>query len=233
MQLFHLGDLEYSLPLAAAVLTWLLAARAWRAAVAWAVLYAGALGLVGASKIAYLGWGLDIAALGFKAVSGHATGVTAVYPLAAYLLCRVVGRGLARAGACAGLGLGAVVTVGLVILGEHTVAEAASGWLLGACASIATLYQLEQPGRARRAGSIGNAGEPGNAASPGRIGSSGRSASVGSIGSVGYLVSACCAVLVFVASASLMQSAHVGYWMIKVALALSGNAQPFPWDSCG
>jgi hypothetical protein len=30
-----------------------------------------------------------------------------------------------------------------------------------------------------------------------------------------------------------MQQAQVGYWMIKVALALSGNRTPFRWDSCG
>ncbi|MGH8853998.1 MAG: hypothetical protein ACREWI_06935, partial [Telluria sp.] len=46
------------------------------------------------------------------------------------------------------------------------------------------------------------------------------------------LQSAVCAVLVYVASASLMQSAHVGYWMVKLALALSGNARPYSW-ACG
>lgn len=217
MQLLHLGDLELTLPLAAAAGAWLLAARAWRAAIAWALLYAGAMALVGGSKVAYLGWGLDIAVLDFKAFSGHAAGVTAVYPVLGYLLCRPAGRGLALTAAGAGLGLGLAMAVALVGQDEHAVAEAATGWLLGACASVGTLYQAEQHEEQqvkhqaeRQAGHL--AGPHGVAAG---------------------LAPAVCAVAVFVTSASLMQSAHVGYWMIRLALALSGNTQPYSWDTCG
>jgi hypothetical protein len=219
---------------------------------------------VGASKIAYLGWGADIAALGFKAISGHATGVTAVYPLAAYLLCRTARPGLGLAAGGAGLMLGALVALELVLHGEHTVAEAAIGWLLGAGASIATLYRIE-----RSAGVTKSASPAGARSSHGRLPNVGVAQFTGGIGSpegadklviaasrerarnsgglegvelagktgetviTGYILSACCAVLVFAASATLMQSAHVGYWMIKIALALSGNARPFSWDSGG
>lgn len=209
MQLLHLGDLELTLPLAAAAGAWLLAARAWRGAIAWALLYAGAMALVGGSKVAYLGWGLDIAVLDFKAFSGHAAGVTAVYPVLAYLLCRPAGRGLALTAAGAGLGLGLAMTVALVRQDEHAVAEAATGWLLGAGASVGTLYQAEHQA-GHQAGQ--QAGPHGIAAG---------------------LAPAVCAVAVFVTSASLMQSAHVGYWMIRLALALSGNTQPYSWDTCG
>lgn len=221
MRLLHLGDLELTLPLAAAAGAWLLAARAWRAAGAWALLYGGAIALVGGSKIAYLAWGTDIAILGFKAFSGHATGVTAVYPVLGYLLCRPVGPGWGLAAAGAGLALGAVVAVALVWQDEHAVAEAASGWLLGACASIGTLYQAEHAARHRAAAPAGRRLEAGTAGQAGWRG-----------GLVGP-ASALCAIAVFLASASLMQSAHVGYWMIKVALALSGNARPYSWDTCG
>lgn len=197
MRLLHLGDLELTLPLALAAGMWLLAARAWRAAAAWTLLYAGAMALVGGSKVAYLGWGQDIAVLDFKAFSGHAAGVTAVYPVLGYLLCRPVGRGLALGLAGAGLALGLVMTVVLVGQDEHAAAEAATGWLLGACASIGTIYVAEPRGVA-----------PGPA-------------------------SALCGVAAFLASAWLMQSAHVGYWMVKLAMALSGNAQPYSWDTCG
>jgi len=197
MQLLHLGDLEYTLPLAVAAGAWLLAARAWRAAIAWSVLYAGAMALVGGSKIAYLGWGTDIDMLDFKAFSGHAAGVTAVYPVLGYLLFRPAGRKVALTMAGLGLALGLVMAAALVGEGEHAVAEAVTGWLLGACASVGTLHQAEPRGVA-----AGPAG-------------------------------AICAVAVFFASAFLMQSAHVGYWMIKLALALSGNARPYSWDTCG
>jgi hypothetical protein len=197
MKLLHLGDLELTLPLALAAAGWLLAARSWRAAAAWTFLYAGAIALVGGSKVAYLGWGVDIAAFDFKAFSGHATGVTAVYPLLAYLLCRPLGRRWGLAATGAGLALGLVVSAVLVGQDEHALAEAATGWLLGACASVGTVYQAEPRGVA-----------PGPA-------------------------SALCAVGAFLASAWLMQSAHVGYWMIRLALALSGNAHPYSWDTCG
>lgn len=197
MQLLHLGDLELTLPLAAGAGAWLLAARAWRAALAWAVLYGGTIALVGSSKIAYLGWGLDIAALDFKAFSGHAAGATAVYPVLGYLLCRPVGRHAGLAAAAVGLALGLVMVAALVRQEEHALAEAAAGWLLGACASIGTVHEAERRG-----------------VTPGPTPALG-------------------AVAAFFASAWLMQSAHVGYWMIKVALALSGNARPYSWDTCG
>ena len=92
MQLLHLGDIELTLPLAVAAGAWLLAARAWRAAAAWTLLYGGTIALVGGSKIAYMGWGIDIAMLDFKAFSGHAAGVTKVYPGSSYLLCRSARR---------------------------------------------------------------------------------------------------------------------------------------------
>jgi len=195
MQLLHLGDIELTLPLAAAAGIWMLAARAWRVAAAWALLYGGTIALVGGSKIAYLGWGIDIAVIDFKAFSGHAAGVTAVYPVLGYLLCRPAGRRLGLAATVAGLALGVVMAVALVTQDEHAVAEAVAGWLLGACASVGTVYQAEPRGVV-----------PGPAA-------------------------ALCAMAVFFASASLMQSAHVGYWMIKVALVLSGNARPYSWDT--
>lgn len=197
MQLLDLGDLALTMPLAAAAGAWLLAARAWRAAATWTALYGGTVALVGGSKIAYLGWGTDIALLGFKAFSGHAAGVTAVYPVLGYLLCRPAGRGHALALAGAGLVLGLMVAATLVRQGEHTVAEAAAGWLLGACASVGTLHQADTRG------------------------------------SGAGIACAASALAVFVLAAALMQSAHVGYWMIRLALALSGNARPFPWDADG
>jgi hypothetical protein len=30
-----------------------------------------------------------------------------------------------------------------------------------------------------------------------------------------------------------MESAHVGYWMIRMALALSGSERPHAWDDWG
>jgi hypothetical protein len=42
-----------------------------------------------------------------------------------------------------------------------------------------------------------------------------------------------CAALAFLASAWLLRSAPLNWWMIKVALLLSGNSTPVPWGHCG
>ncbi|KQQ89167.1 hypothetical protein [Massilia sp. Leaf139] len=193
----HLGNLVLTLPLASAIVAWLLAARDWRAAGYWVLLFAGALAIVGASKVAFLGWGTGIPALRFQAFSGHAAGATTVFPVLLYLLLQRCPPPLPLAGAAAGLALGAVLAVVLVVTGEHTAAEAWAGWLVGATASGA---MIRIAGRARQP------------ALP--------------IGLAASLAA-------FIATAWAMQQAQVGYWMIKVALALSGNRAPFRWDSCG
>jgi len=196
-QLFELGDLTLTLPLAAAMAAGLLGARDWRGAGAWALLFALALGIVGAAKLAFLGWGTGLPALGFKAPSGHAAGVSVVFPTLFYLLLRNSQAPLRRLGAGLGVALGAVVAALLVLAGEHSPAEAGAGWLVGCAASLAAI-RLAGPAPAPRP-----------------------------------LAGLACALLAFAGVAWAMQRAQVGYWMIKVALALSGNARPFSWDSCG
>lgn len=139
LALMHLGDITLTLPAAAAVTAWLVACRAWRGALCWTVLYTLAIALVGATKIAFLGWGTGVPALDFKAISGHATGATAVFPTLFYLLVRGQERALRLAAAAAGLGLGALVAVLLVVAGEHTPAEAGAGWATGAFVCLACI----------------------------------------------------------------------------------------------
>jgi len=138
-KLLHLGDLPLTLAVASAVTTWLLAAGAWRSAISWSVLYALTIGLVAGSKIAFLGWGTGVPGLGFKAFSGHAAGATAVFPTAFYLLVYRRGLRIRQVAVTAGLALGAAVALTLVIANEHTLAESAAGWLMGATASLASI----------------------------------------------------------------------------------------------
>lgn len=261
-KLVHLGDLEVVLPLAAALASWLLAARAWRITLRWLLLFGAALCLVGVTKIAFLGWGTGLHALDFKAISGHATSVTALYPFLAYIVLyrpdlasaaagrrsptgtaatavagaptvpgntRTAGlrdvsgaklaagtgneRGsgnaagtkdrrtayplFARIGLLAGLSLGGIVSATLVMTGEHSVAEALAGWLLGASVSVGSTLNPPDLGGGR------------------------------------MLPTVWWTIPVFGLTASLMESAHVGYWMIRMALALSGSERPYSWDTCG
>lgn len=191
----YLGNVTLTLPLACAIAAWLLAARHWRAAGYWLLFYACALALVGISKVAYLGWGTAIPVLDFQALSGHAAGVTAVFPVLFHVLLQ--GRpGLAMAAAAAGLLLGACLATTLVATGEHTVSEAGAGWMVGAAAAAGTIRVARK-------------------AQPPRL-----------------LAGLVAGLLAFAATAWIMQRAHIGYWMIKVALALSGNTRPFQWGCC-
>jgi hypothetical protein len=196
LPLMHLGDITLTLPVAVGLAAWLLSGRAWRSAACWSLCYTLALVLVGASKIAFLGWGTGVPALGFKAISGHATGATALFPTLFYLLVPGDEPALRRAAAGVGLLLGALVAVMLVSAGEHTVAEAAAGWATGAVVSLTVIRTARTQPFPRSHG-------------------------------LGWAAAA------FICTAWLMKSAPLGYWMVRAALALSGNDRLHSWDSCG
>lgn len=152
-QLLHLGDSALTIPAGGAIAAWLLAARAWRAALGWSLVFALVLGLVAATKIAFMGWATGVPALDFKALSGHATGFAAVCPTLCYLAARGQGDTVRALPVAAGLMLSGVVAAALVQAGEHTVAEAAAGWLTGTAAFLVAVHlagntPVPPPGRA-------------------------------------------------------------------------------------
>lgn len=195
--LLHLGDLSLTVPMGGAIAAWLLAGRAWRAAAGWSLVFGCTLGLVAASKIAFLGWNAGLPALQFKALSGHATGFALAFPT----LCRVLAARLApatrRALTGTALALAAVVAAALVHAGEHTPAEAMAGWLIGIGAFACVVRLTDKAPAAPRRTALA------------------------------------CAAAAFIATAWAIRSLPVGYWLIKLALVLSGNRVPFPWDHQG
>jgi hypothetical protein len=140
-KLVHLGDFPLTLSAAAALSAWLVAARAWRMAFWWSLFFVLGIGLVAATKVAFLGWGTALPALDYKALSGHAAGVTAVYATLLYLLLWHRGRRARWAGVAAGLVLGALMGVLLVAEDEHTAAEAVAGWAVGALISLGGIWK--------------------------------------------------------------------------------------------
>lgn len=138
-RLMHIGDIEHTVALAAAIAAWLVAARAWRMALWWGVLFTLGIGLVSVNKVAFMAWGMTFHSLDFKAISGHASGVTAVFPTLFYLLLRQRGARAQGAGVCAGLALGALMGVLLVVGNAHSPAEALAGWITGAAISLGAI----------------------------------------------------------------------------------------------
>jgi membrane-associated phospholipid phosphatase len=151
-----LGGLNVTALLAVAIAAWLVGARCWRLALAWCLLFGGALGVAAASQVAFLGWGIGVRALDFTGFSGHATRAAAVFPVALFLLLERRGLrredrrkdarpggqdrrsgGALRAAVLAGAVLAAAVAVARVKVGAHSGSEAAAGCLLGlACAGL-------------------------------------------------------------------------------------------------
>jgi len=192
IRLVQLGDLEMTLPSAAGIAASLMASRAWRMALLWLLLFLTCIGLVGASKIAFMGWGTGWHAVGYKALSGHAAGVTAVFPMLFFLLLHGRYASARPLGLVTGLALGALVALMLVVLREHSLAEVSAGWAVGAMVSIAAIRLAD--------------GLP----------------------ALPLLPSALWFALAFAAGMCLMESAHIGYWMIKAARLLSGNQTLYP-----
>ncbi len=129
------GDSIVTVPAAAAIILWLISGRAWRMAGWWIVLFGAGMTLVVATKIAFIGWGVGVAAIDFTGISGHAMRATAVLPIIGCLAfngSRQKGR---LAGFAAGLGIALLISVSRVVVDAHSVSEAASGALLGTAIS--------------------------------------------------------------------------------------------------
>lgn len=138
-ELVRIGEIWLTLAGAAAIAAWLAAARAWRMVFWWSLLFGAGITLVTASKIAFIAWGTGLPVLDFKAVSGHATGVTAVFPILFYLMLGQRSAQARRAGIAAGLASGALMGGLLVVLDDHSPAEAAAGWLTGCAVSTGAI----------------------------------------------------------------------------------------------
>jgi hypothetical protein len=134
--LLELGDIALTAPAAAAISTWMVAARAGRPGRRGGLLFGVGIAIVATSKIAFLGWGAGVPALQFRAISGHATGVMAVYPVLFYLLLQDCPPALRRLGAAIGVALGLLMAALLVLLCEHSAAESLAGCALGAAVSL-------------------------------------------------------------------------------------------------
>jgi membrane-associated phospholipid phosphatase len=131
---FHLsalGGLNVTALLAVGVAAWLVAARCWRLALVWCLVFGGAMLVAAASQMAFIGWGIGIRALSFTGFSGHAARAGAVFPVALFLL--VVRQRRRRRVAAVGVGgrLAAAVARARVQVGAHAPSEALSGCMLG------------------------------------------------------------------------------------------------------
>ncbi|WP_432263628.1 phosphatase PAP2 family protein [Cupriavidus sp. TMH.W2] len=113
-------------------------------AIAWFVFFSLAAGLVGATKFAYAGWGLQIPEVGFTVISGHTMLSGAVYPLAFFLSLSRSGSRASMWAALGGFLFAALIGLSRVPTGAHTPSEVIAGWMLGSAVSAVLLILLER-----------------------------------------------------------------------------------------
>lgn len=147
--LTDLGSLNVTAPIAVAIAAWLGAAHCVRLAANWTAIFLAAMALVVASKLAFLGWGIGIQSLDVAGFSGHAARAAAVFPVALGLLLHRQSSRLRNQGVLAGALVGVAVAVSRVVVGAHSVAEAASGCLLGLAAALLFIDRARAANRFR------------------------------------------------------------------------------------
>ena len=158
----RLGEAQILLPAFCAGALWLAVARpagargrlaqgnahahdhpARRSALRWVAGIAATTIVTTLSKIAFLGFGIGIAALDFTGFSGHSMYSWAILPVLAAIVA-------GWRGALVGVALAMLITYSRVDLGAHSWSEAISGMALGAAAAGWTLADyLAHPGAVR------------------------------------------------------------------------------------
>jgi membrane-associated phospholipid phosphatase len=126
-----LGGLNVTALIALGIAAWLVAARCWRLALVWCLVFGGAMFVAAASQMAFLGWGVGIRALSFTGFSGHAARAAAVFPVALFLLVERQPRRLLAVAVAAGSLLAVAVAMARVEVGAHSPSEAMAGCALG------------------------------------------------------------------------------------------------------
>jgi hypothetical protein len=137
MHIIDIGHTAVMVPTAGAIAVWLISGRTWKLGASWCLIFTAGLGLVALSKIAFLGWGLQLPSLGFKALSGHAWRAAAVLPVLFYVLLQEAPHNWRERGFAFGvvlsIGLGAL----LIIFRFHTTSEVLASLVLGVTAGRA------------------------------------------------------------------------------------------------
>jgi hypothetical protein len=131
-----LGDIKAMAPIAATIGIGLAIGNAWRMALWWCMLLAISLGLVVVSKLAFIGWCVGSPAYDFTGFSGHAMRMTAIAPVLFYLLLKNASVQTRALGIFMGMMCGVIVGISRLVLHDHSLAEVVAGFTLGAIVSL-------------------------------------------------------------------------------------------------
>ncbi|WP_292934516.1 membrane-associated phospholipid phosphatase [Noviherbaspirillum sp.] len=136
MKLVYVGGTSFMLPAAAAIGAWLLVSRGYRVALWWSLLFLAGLGLIIASKMAFMGWGVGIPSIEFRAMSGHAYLTTSVAPVGMYLLLQGNSVKVRAVGVLLGIAFSLAMGACLAFYDFHSIPEIVGGTVIGGAVSL-------------------------------------------------------------------------------------------------
>lgn len=144
----HFGDISITAVIACAIAAWLFVDDEKRLALWWSVLFSVGLGVVIATKMAFIGWGIGIRAIDFTGFSGHAMRSAAVMPVLLYLIMQRASLLYRTAAVLLGLAFATLVAVSRVALHAHSISEVVTGWMLGAAVGLLFIWSAHATLRA-------------------------------------------------------------------------------------
>lgn len=134
------GDVTITSLAAAAIAAWLFIEDEKRLALWWSALFAASMGVVVATKMAFIGWGIGIRAIDFAGFSGHAMRAAAVLPVLFYLILQRTRFTVRAGGVALGFVCAALIGISRIVLHTHSISEVVAGLLLGAAVSLAFMH---------------------------------------------------------------------------------------------
>lgn len=136
MYIIDIGHTAVMIPLAGTIAAWLVTNREWKLAFCWSFMFASGLSIVALSKIAFLGWGVEMQFMDFKALSGHAFRATVVLPTLFYVALQDTSIRWRRTGLLLGSVLSITVALLLIIFNFHTPSEVIITCFFGAIIDV-------------------------------------------------------------------------------------------------
>ena len=129
------GDSAVVLPTMLATLIILFLIKPFRTlALQWGALFAATGLVVTLSKLAFMGWGIGIAALNFTGFSGHAALSMAFWPVFLWVIACAVSSQIRKVAAVAGVLLALLIGYSRLEVHAHSLSEVLAGLALGAVA---------------------------------------------------------------------------------------------------
>ncbi|CAI1119609.1 phosphatase PAP2 family protein [Serratia entomophila] len=112
----------------------------WKQTCQWVLLFGGVGGIVCASKLAFMGWGIGIRELDFTGFSGHSALSASIWPVMLWLLAGRYSANVRKIAVLCGYALALLIGYSRLAIHAHSVSEVVTGLALGFIVSSTFLW---------------------------------------------------------------------------------------------